>query len=68
MTKQQLIDAIRRLNPTAAESYLSIFDELDLNNYLFRLRFPALPRSAEHGWARPGNTSAIVTRAARPAT
>lgn len=38
MTKRELIDQIRRLNPTAQASFLASFDEEDLLAYLRQLR------------------------------
>ena len=68
MDKHQLIEQIRRLNPTAAESLLTRSDENDLSNYLFRLRIAGGPRTPESTWARPGNTPAVVMRECRPGT
>ena len=38
MSKRQLIDAIRELNPTAGLPFLSQFEEGELQDYLERLR------------------------------
>lgn len=37
MTKQQLVDDIRRLNPTASHEFLQQFGENELDLYLRRL-------------------------------
>ena len=38
MSKQEIIDHIRRLNPTASAEFLADFDQEDLLAYLHQLR------------------------------
>ncbi|MDP6602258.1 MAG: hypothetical protein QGH76_08180 [Phycisphaerales bacterium] len=64
LSKSQVIDAIRRLNPTASMSWLAAFDLRALRSYYEHLLLTLEPRGSR-GWIRPGDTPAIVTR--RPA-
>ncbi|HOW70732.1 MAG TPA: hypothetical protein PKY77_09035 [Phycisphaerae bacterium] len=45
MTKRELIDQIRMLNPTARSEFLADFEEQDLRAYLQQLRELARERS-----------------------
>ncbi len=62
MSKQQLIEAIRTLNPSAATDFLGHFNEQNLQRYLHHLRYTTRPRGAASIWVRPSETPAIVTR------
>ena len=62
MSKQQLIEAIRRHNRSASEDFLTGFDESALNTYLDHLQFGRGNRQTHAEWIRPGETSAVVTR------
>ncbi len=44
MSKQELIETIRRLNPTAESEFLTGFEAEALENYLDRLRQISRPR------------------------
>ncbi len=61
MTKNELIDEIRRLNHTAPSDFLSTFAETDLQTYLERLHRLFGQRGRRSGWIRPGDTHAVVT-------
>ena len=50
MTKRELIDRIRRLNPTARPDFLADFSEDDLQDYLHQLL--EIERE-QHGRAEP---------------
>ena|GEM_PF-627996 len=63
MSKQQLIEAIRRHNPTADASFLTDFDSDALTHYLHHLRHMARPRGVHSYWVRRAETAAVVTRA-----
>ena len=53
MSKGQLIDEIRGLNPTASPEFLAQFNELDLQQYLDRLQDAHDNRLRITGWSRP---------------
>lgn len=61
MTKDQLVESIIGLNPTAAVEYLMSFDVPDLRRYLDRLLFEREPRGRESRWIREGDTPAILS-------
>ena len=60
--RQQVIDAIRQLNPTAATTFLDAFQSDALERYLLHLEYQAGPRDWSNHWVRPGETPAAVTR------
>ena len=60
MDKEQLIEAIRSQNPSAAVDFLTSFTQSTLEIYLKRLTKIAGRRGRESGWVRPGDTRAIV--------
>ena len=59
MTREQLIDSILKLNPTAAVDYLMSFDTIDLRRYLERLTLTQGPRGRESVWVRPRDVPAL---------
>lgn len=61
MSKEQIIDAIRRQNQSAAVAFLDSFDEQTLQSYLRRLALVG-GRGRSSVWIREGCSSAIVTR------
>ena len=63
MSKQQLIEAIRDENPTAAEIFLRSFDEPTLRTYLDRLTRLQGHRGKASTWIRQA-TVAPATAAA----
>lgn len=52
MEKRQLIDDIRKFNPTAAEQFLLQFDEQALAQYLDHLQAARERRIHISGWVR----------------
>ena len=64
LTKNQVITAISRLNPTAPITWLASFDLVALRRYYEHLLLTLEPRGSR-GWVRPTDSSAVVTR--RPA-
>jgi len=48
MSKRELIDRIRMLNPTAPSRFLAQFDEADLSQYLKHLAAIVPPPRATH--------------------
>ena len=63
LSKQQLMDGITEMNPTADLGWLDGFDEPALRLYLDHLQVTIEPRGTS--WLRTGETTAIVCR--RPA-
>ncbi|MBC8310566.1 MAG: hypothetical protein ISR75_06125 [Phycisphaerales bacterium] len=64
LTKNQVIDAICRLNPTAPINWLAGFDLVALRRYYEHLLITLEPRGSR-GWVRGTGTPAVSTR--RPA-
>ena len=64
LTREQVVDRIMTLNPTAKPDFLRGFQRGSLSDYLARLDTARSPRGS--GWVRRGNSPAIVTR--RPGT
>ena len=60
MSKTQIIEAIRRINPTAGLDWLAAFDAAALRRYLDHLELALAPRG--NLWSRPIETRAVVTR------
>jgi hypothetical protein len=52
MSKRQLIDDIRNLNPTAMPQFLAQFDEESLKQYLEHLQAAELKHVRIAGWVR----------------
>ncbi len=52
MTKRQLIDDIRRLNPTAMPQFLAQFDDSALKQYLEHLQAAEAKHVRIAGWVR----------------
>ena len=63
MSKQQVIEAIQRSNPSASGAFLEGFAQPSLESYLRRLTEVCGRRGRDSGWIREGETPAIVTRA-----
>ena len=61
LTKNQVIDAICKLNPTAPMYWLASFDLTALREYYEHLLITLEPRGSR-GWVRQSDTPAIVTR------
>ncbi len=62
MSKREMIDAIRRQNPTADEEFLTGFDPRVLEIYLQRLTQLHGRRGRDSVWVRCGDTPAIIER------
>src|SRR4051794_21232833 len=61
MTKRQLIDEIRKYNPTAQVTFLSQFDEDALQQYLDHLQFALGDRTKRITWVRRGPKLRMVS-------
>jgi len=56
-TREDLIEKVRAINPSASVEYLAGFDMASLGLYLAHLEWAALPRKAR--WHRPGDTRGL---------
>ena len=61
MSKQELIENIRKHNPSAQIDFLGSFEEPELESYLDHLQYRLQPRGEMSYWNRPEG-SAVVTR------
>jgi hypothetical protein len=61
MTKRQLIDEIRKYNPTAQQTFLSQFDEDALRQYLEHLEFALGSPERKISWVRRGQKLRLVS-------
>ena len=61
MSKRQLIEGIRELNPTAAALFLGQFDEGALKQYLDHLKAAQLKRVHINGWVRKRSDMRMVS-------
>jgi hypothetical protein len=61
MNKRQLIDDIRRYNPTAQPGFLSQFDEASLQQYLASLESAHLKRTRSPNFIRPDANLRMVS-------
>lgn len=64
LTREQLVDRIMTLNPTATPEFLARFEHESLDEYLRRLATAKGPRGRDSGWVRPPGASAVTSRAA----
>ncbi len=64
LTREQLVDRIMTLNPTATNEFLARFGDDDLEDYLQRLNRAAGPRSRHEVWVRPPGGPAVSSRTA----
>ncbi len=62
MSRVQLIEEIRRHNPTAGEDFLAGFDDDALDIYLQHLQYGKKPRDVHNYWIRSAETAASMTR------
>ena len=63
MTREQTVDEIISVNPSATAQFLEQFDDQLLSKYLDHLRYTQQPRSGTQvGWDRPGDAPAIMVR------
>ena len=61
-SKEQLIECIQRINPSALREFLSSFDWHALRRYLDHLSMTLEPRGVDSHWTRLGDTPAVVWR------
>jgi hypothetical protein len=61
INKRQLIDDIRRYNPTAQPRFLSQFDEESLKQYLLNLEGAHLKRTQSPNYIRPDSNLRMVS-------
>ena len=60
LTKQQLIDGITEINPSADLRWLDDFEDDELQKYLDHLQLTIEPRGTR--WMRTHETTAVVCR------
>ncbi|HWB19114.1 MAG TPA: hypothetical protein VG711_02355 [Phycisphaerales bacterium] len=60
MDRQQLIDGIHELNPTAKRDWLDSFEIHELRDYWEHLQHVLEPRGKDSVWVRRGDSPAIV--------
>lgn len=65
LTREQVVDRIITINPTATAEFLARFSERSLRAYLAHLQSATQPRGPGARWERPGDSPAIVAREAR---
>jgi len=65
LTREQVVDRIITINPTATTSFLSKFNEDSLGRYLDHLVATSGPRGRNARWLRPGDSPAILVRERR---
>jgi len=61
-SKEQLIESIQRINPSALREFLTTFDWQALRRYLDHLSLTLEPRGVDSHWTRLGDTPAVVWR------
>lgn len=64
LTREQVIDRIIQINPSATTRFLDRFAEAPLRTYLDHLVAKSAPRGRAARWCRPGDTRAIEAREA----
>jgi hypothetical protein len=65
LTREQVVDRILTMNPTATTDFLGDFPESSLLAYLEHLLAASQPRGRSARWVRPGDSPAIVGRRSR---
>ena len=60
LSREQVIERIMTLNPTAGVEFLEDFGERALRCYLDHLTAAQMPRGRMARWVRPGDTPGIV--------
>jgi len=61
MTREQVVDQIMSINPSASSGFLSQFEAGELGMYLRHLLSAQEPRGRSSRWARPDDAPAIMT-------
>jgi hypothetical protein len=64
LTREQVVDRILHLNPTASGDFLEEFDDEELGLYLSRLQVASEPRGRFARWERPTGRPGISMRQA----
>lgn len=62
LTREQVVDRIITINPTATAEFLDHFSEVSLGKYLDHLIAASGPRGPQSRWDRPGDSPAIWGR------
>jgi hypothetical protein len=62
LTREQVVDRIITINPTATAAFLDHFSEVSLGKYLDHLVAASGPRGRHSRWERPGDSPAIWGR------
>lgn len=62
LTREQVVDRIITINPTATAEFLASFNEDSLTKYLDHLVTASGPRGGHSRWLRPGDSPAIWGR------
>jgi len=65
MTREQTLDRIFAMNPTATSEFLDCFDDECLGEYLDHLNAASQPRGRMAIWVRPTRNRAVVTAPTR---
>ena len=65
LTREQVVDRIIAINPSAKADFLGSFDEPALSHYLEHLVATRAPRGRNATWLRQHETPAILTREPR---
>ncbi len=66
LSRDQVIDHILSINPSAGRTFLEQFGRRRLGDYLDRLVAAESPRGRDARWTRAGDTPAIQERRRRP--
>jgi hypothetical protein len=62
LTREQVVDRIITINPTATAQFLARFRDDSLEKYLDHLVIASGPRGGHSRWLRPGDSPAIIGR------
>lgn len=65
LTREQVVDRIVTINPTATSEFLTRFATPELRCYLQRLKLVGRRSARGSAWTRQTTSPAIVTRSAR---
>ncbi|MEO0511729.1 MAG: hypothetical protein AAF108_02380 [Planctomycetota bacterium] len=65
LTREQLIDRIVAVNPTATELFLSSFSDDELGSYLDHLTVAQAPRTSQSRWTRRPGVPAVAVHVVR---
>jgi len=60
LTREQVVERIMTINPSAAADFLARFKSESLSNYLEHLVSAQQPRGRGSRWVRPGDSPAIM--------